>query len=85
MVASIGGCHLQSKRTILIGCTGGHFRGTVCLLSEVGDVSEVPPGQTLNANWAKGCHRVDSEPSRRRTLNAVQVSHNVNEAKRSTQ
>ena len=31
------------KRTTLIGCTGGHFRGALYLHSEVGDASEADP------------------------------------------
>ena len=63
MAASIGGLPFAIKRTILIGCAIGDFRGTFCLLSEVGDISEVPLSQrqTLNANRAKVFCRVASE------------------------
>ena len=57
------------KRTILIGCTGAHFRGAFCLLSlhsEVGDVLEAPLRQTLNANWAENHRGGAFELTRRR-------------------
>ena len=47
------------KTTILIGCTSGHFRGAFCLPSLHWNW-EVPPRQTLNANWAKKGHWVNS-------------------------
>ena len=73
IAASIGGCHLQLKKTILTGWTISHIRVAFCLLSEVGDASEAPPGQTLNANWVQNHLRVDSEPTLRRTLNMIQL------------
>ena len=48
------------KRTILIGCSGGHFREAFCLLSEVGGASEVPPRQT-ERNLGEKRPGVDSE------------------------
>ena len=67
------GYHLQDvtekfaiKRTILIVCTVGHFRGTFCLLFEVGDASEASlrqdPECKLGRNKTlRSCLGVDSE------------------------
>ena len=71
MTASIGVCHSRIKRTILISCTVGHFRGAFCLLSKVGDACN-DTRQTLNTNWAKKCCPVALESTMRHSLNATQ-------------
>ena len=68
-----GGLPFAIKWRILIGWTGGHFRGAFCLLSlhsQVGNILEASPRQTLNTNWAKKHHGGVSESNRRGTLNA---------------
>ena len=74
MAAYIGGLPFAIKRTILIGCTVGHFRGAFCLLSEVGDTSEAPPRHTLDANWAKKHRRSHLEVDSVQKLPPVSTS-----------
>ena len=64
MVASIGGCHLQSKEQFSLVAQAAILEEPFCLHSEVGDDSEVPPRQTMNANWAKKHRQVEPYPER---------------------
>ena len=66
MIASIEGGHLQLQEQFSLA--------ELSAILEEPFVMETPPRQTLNANWAKGCHRVDSELTLRRILNAAQLN-----------
>ena len=55
------GLPVAIKRTILIGCTISHFRGALCLLSEVRNASEADPECKLDKRSSQSYLRVDSE------------------------
>ena len=69
MEASIGGRHFQLKEQFSLAAPSAILEEPFAPCLKL----ETPPRQTLKANWEKRRHRITSEWTLRRTLNAALV------------
>ena len=71
MVASIRGCHLQSKEQFSLAALAAILEEPFCLPTEVEGASEANPERKLGPKKRRGD---DSESTLRRILNAAEVT-----------